>query len=108
MENLHLESISREDHERLLQSLGFPTMSKRQEDIHDACPETYKWILDNQSNPDQSSPDHPSPYQSNPYELRLRETGYNFRRWLETSEGIYWMSGKAGSGKSTVSSLLLG
>jgi hypothetical protein len=26
----------------------------------------------------------------------------NFAKWLETGSGIYWMNGKAGPGKSTL------
>ncbi|TKA70756.1 hypothetical protein B0A55_08838 [Friedmanniomyces simplex] len=60
---------------RILSSLHFPEMQMRHSDIRDAYQGTNTWIFDRDS---------------------------SFRTWLESSEGIFWVNGKAGSGKSTL------
>ena len=62
-------------------------MRSRQEDIYDAHPETFEWLFARDSD--------------------LDSMGDNFVEWLEGDVGIYWVNGKAGSGKSTVSCLLI-
>lgn len=67
----------------LLNMLKFRQMTARQEDIATAHTGTFRWLLDESTrNPSFSlfSPLLP---------------------WLETEQGCYWVSGKAGSGKST-------
>ena len=83
MTDLHLEGKERTALDSLLASLGFPTMTKRQEDIHESYPETFKWLLDREDHSEAS--DH------------------GFLNWLESGNDLYWISGKPGSGKSTVS-----
>lgn len=87
MRHLHWDRNYREDFEHLLQSLGFPTMITRQDDIHDPYPGTFNWMIDERSMP--GAP------------------GANFIDWLENGNGIYWINGKAGSGKSTVSNIFI-
>jgi len=70
-------------HKDILQSLRYPTMSNRYEDVLEAHPETFEWAFE------------PSPGNS-------RHEWSNLAQWLEGNEGIYWISGKAGSGKSTL------
>ena len=77
------ETKDSEDHQQLLLSLGFPTMIKRQEELYDPYPKTFEWMFERQSP-----------------RIRLY-TG--FLDWLELRGGIYWINGKPGSGKSTVS-----
>ena len=60
----------------IVDSLRFPEMRLRKDAIPRAHEDTFKWILDESSSP--------------------------FRTWLSSSEGIFWVSGKAGSGKSTL------
>lgn len=57
-------------------------MSNRYEAVHDAHPTTFDWVFDN-------------PVSLNPSCNDLGE-------WLESGSGIYWVSGKPGSGKSTL------
>ena len=63
--------------EKLLQSLYFERIQYRYDSIRDAHEETFQWALDPGSNT-------------------------KFLQWLESGEGTYWISGKAGSGKSTL------
>lgn len=83
----HREMIATEDsYKRLLESLHFPDMSARQEGIDEAHKNTFEWIFDKWG-----------------HEVR---PWYPFIDWLENGHGTYWISGKAGSGKSTLMNLL--
>jgi len=63
-------------HHDLLGSLLFPEIRQRCSDIDPAHEKTLKWLFD----PSRTS----------------------FPGWLESSSGIYWVNGQAGSGKSTL------
>ena len=79
-------------HQQLLESLFFPEIVSRQDQISDAFQGTYQWIFDP------------------PSSKRARNVRWsNFHHWLKSSDnwlkssdGIYWISGKPGSGKSTL------
>ena len=71
---------------RVLDSLYFPSLDSRQEEIPDVYHETYEWIFDQDTDACGRWP--------------------NFAKWLQNGRGIYWINGKAGSGKSTVGFLL--
>jgi hypothetical protein len=63
-------------HRHILQSLSFGDMDTRVDTIGLAYPQTYVWAVQSE-------------------ELGLKT-------WLESGNGIFWISGKAGSGKSTL------
>jgi hypothetical protein len=66
----------------LLESLRFDTMTYRYEAISEAHQKTFEWIFQ---------------------ESDATARGWsNFSNWLEAGSGIYWIKGKAGSGKSTL------
>ena len=67
----------------LLRSLHFKYIKLRQDNIKDAHSHTFEWILKCDSI-DGSRPN----------------TG--FLEWMQSQKSIYWVSGKAGSGKSTL------
>ena len=69
---------------RILESLYFPEIHARQEEIVDAHKETFKWVFEQA-------------------ESRLCPWD-NLAGWLESGSRTYWISGKAGSGKSTLMS----
>ena len=71
---------------QLLDSLWFAEILSREETIAEAHSETFQWIFDK------------SGQAVRPWD--------NFSAWLENGEGIYWVNGKAGSGKSTLMSFL--
>lgn len=77
----------REAEDRIFESFLFPSMSARFEQIDEAHAKTFDWIFE-KPNAEQM-----------PW--------INFTEWLETGEGIYWINGKAGSGKSTLMRYLL-
>lgn len=78
--------VANEHRRALLESLHFPEMHLRQENIKDNHKNTFEWIFDNSG--DQLRP------------------GTNFMEWLEVGHGTYWISGKAGSGKSTLMNMI--
>jgi type II secretory ATPase GspE/PulE/Tfp pilus assembly ATPase PilB-like protein len=67
---------------RLLQSLRFPTMGNRYVEISEAHRQTFRWVFEDP--------------------LPLNCGWSNFADWLENGHGVYWINGKAGSGKSTL------
>ena len=86
-EDQHLSQF----YETVMESLKFPEIFSRQEQILDAYRTTYEWIF--QSSED-LSPQYPSKWA-------------NFMDWLTASTGsTYWIHGKAGSGKSTLMSFI--
>ncbi len=66
----------------ILDSLRFPYMKSRYDGIEDAYKRTFNWIYE------------PMHSETKPWD--------NFADWLTYGEGIYWINGKAGSGKSTL------
>jgi hypothetical protein len=69
----------------VLHSLSFDAMHDRYHAIKDAHAETFEWIFE------------PSRFES----TDLRSTT-GFKDWLCSGESIFWVSGKPGSGKSTL------
>jgi hypothetical protein len=76
-----------EDH--LLRSLSFPTMADRIEEVAEAHAQTFQWLFED--GPEVTSPRNWS----------------NFAEWLRHGNGIYWVNGKAASGKSTLMRYIL-
>lgn len=66
----------------ILNSLDFETRQSRQSDIPDTEHRTFEWIFDD-------------------YHGSLNQR-VGFREWLQFGNEIYWISGKAGSGKSVL------
>lgn len=84
-----LEPWSAKSHhiiQSLRRGLSFPEMHQRQEGIHDNFEGTFQWIYDPPRDVDR-------PWDS-------------FDTWLTEGRGIYWITGKAGSGKSTLMRML--
>ena len=69
---------------RVVESLLFTTISERQRRITEAHPRTYDWLFEEANIKASESP------------------GVSVLDWLRTGNGTYWVSGKAGSGKSTL------
>jgi hypothetical protein len=67
---------------KILESLRFPTTTSRYESVVEAYPETFEWAYG-----DSSSKQRP---------------WSNLAKWMREVDGIYWINGKAGSGKSTL------
>jgi hypothetical protein len=65
----------------IIQSLKYDQMVARRRSIEDACKNTFTWIFDDTSDG--------------------KQTEYSFLEWLKCGDGVYWVAGRAGSGKST-------
>ena len=83
IDQVNEENTNRAHVDKVLQSLNFSTLNAREEQIDDAFPKTLDWVFD-----------------SKPSYTRSWSDLVN---WAERGEGIYWVNGKVGSGKSTVS-----
>jgi hypothetical protein len=75
-------ALRRKVQQDILETLIYPAMTERYEDIVEAFPETFEWAFKN----------------STSEQLQWS----NLSEWLKKESGIYWISGKAGSGKSTL------
>ncbi|KAJ9663660.1 hypothetical protein H2198_000672 [Neophaeococcomyces mojaviensis] len=82
-------STESELQQKLLTRLSFPQMRERREQISNAYPATYRWML--------------QPLAGDDHQWKC------FRTWLDESldnHGMYWIHGKPGSGKSTIMKFL--
>jgi hypothetical protein len=66
----------------VIRSLKYDQMTARQRSIDDAHKRTFDWLLNSTSD--------------------NQNTNHDFVNWLTSGSGIYWVAGKAGSGKSTL------
>ncbi|KAL8717487.1 MAG: hypothetical protein Q9225_005268 [Loekoesia sp. 1 TL-2023] len=73
------EEADRAACERLLGSLRYHDMNLRQKSVEERHDKTFEWIF----NQDEGS------------------LSYSVPHWLKAGKGVYWVSGKPGSGKST-------
>ncbi|OCK82329.1 hypothetical protein K432DRAFT_349202 [Lepidopterella palustris CBS 459.81] len=71
--------------QRILRSLRFDSMGARHSTIAEAHRKTFNWVFCQH----EASSEDPEPQ-------------LKFKDWLENGSGFYWISGKAGSGKSTL------
>lgn len=88
-----LISISKDDVEKqhcVIKSLTFESQEFRHEDIAPAHHRTFDWVFTNE--------EQPAPH----------STAGNLRSWLERGSGCFWVSGKPGSGKSTLMKFITG
>ncbi|KAG8534382.1 uncharacterized protein KY384_001227 [Bacidia gigantensis] len=69
---------------KIIESLQFSAIHEREERIVGAHPATFDWLLEEESSESQES------------------ARVSMLEWLKTRNGIYWITGKPGSGKSTL------
>ncbi|KAF9880927.1 small s protein [Colletotrichum karsti] len=77
----HKERVTRS----ILDKLWFSRIKDRYEDIKPAHQKTFEWIFSAEAQ---------------------MESSCSFYRWIEQGSGLYWISGKAGTGKSTLMKFL--
>jgi hypothetical protein len=92
----------------IMDSLHFQGMERYHVRPLESHPGTFDWIFDQESrlhNCDFSVTRHArrcwSEHECHQVEDDLRKHASKLRTWLETSDDIFWVQGKAGSGKST-------
>ncbi|KAL8654961.1 MAG: hypothetical protein Q9226_003228 [Calogaya cf. arnoldii] len=72
-------------------SLFFPDIEAREDEIVDPFEGTCRWIFDPPTDQENDTP-----------------KWHSFRQWLEAGKAVYWISGKPGSGKSTLMKYIVG
>jgi hypothetical protein len=124
----HVEQASRErSRERLLQSLKYPSMNERANQIEDAHTDTFCWLFADGDNLSDSN-DEACAGDSQALANRNLHSQYDFSHdssddkyiaeppgmvwdsftdWLQSDLSIYWIMGKPGSGKSTLARFIL-
>ena len=73
--------------QRLLGQLRFRCMKIRHSNVADAHPNTFQWVFEESA--------------------ATRQSATDFTGWLHSRDPIYWISGKPGSGKSTLMKYLI-
>jgi hypothetical protein len=75
----------------ILDGLGFKSMTERQDEVAEAHGESFEWIFQSPLSVEEARNE------------KARKPGSDFLPWLaDNAQGLYWISGKAGSGKSTL------
>ncbi|KAK4461541.1 hypothetical protein QBC42DRAFT_92312 [Cladorrhinum samala] len=137
MRKLNVQAASDERRDRLLRSLKYPGMNARRNQVTASHVGTFGWILDIEDDSDDGLDDgsddgsdgDSSFSSSSPTGLPLRRNRMmeqvsanddslntldlhrrsdNFSEWLKSDNDLFWISGKPGSGKSTLVKFLLG
>ena len=83
MEDLRFPTTELDLRTRVLESLYFPEMDARMEEISEAQAKTFQWIFVDRVN-------------------QRHEAWDNFAAWLEEGNDLYWIAGLPGAGKSTL------
>lgn len=81
-QDMQLKLNNEQHRTKFLASLYYPEMQERQEKISEAHQQTFEWIFDRTGKG------------IRPWD--------DFVDWLEKGDGIYWIQGKAGAGRSTL------
>jgi len=74
------ENRRQQQRERFLDSLTFEEINRRSNEVSPSYPKTFEWVFDEDGTYRRDS----------------------FAKWLKGTEKVYWINGKAGSGKSTL------
>ncbi|KAJ3579080.1 hypothetical protein NPX13_g1486 [Xylaria arbuscula] len=114
---LHVDEADRQKRrEKFLESLWFPQIDQRRNEIKPPAPTTLEWFFGVESTTDSESDRSSGSEGASDEDSTLYNSqwdGYrggninqprwpNFRQWLREDASTYWISGKAGSGKSTL------
>lgn len=103
--------------ERLLQSLKFPGFNERRNQVTDAYEKTFQWIFTGDGDSSQEDSTGPDSEDSDREGSDLGDIDLGdpskvswdlFSNWLSSTADIYWISGKPGSGKTTLVKYILG
>jgi len=87
-------------HRDILESLRYPDMLTRQQEISPPATGTYEWVFTGES-PYQNDTEKYKDILSADVERRQK-----LSRWLSSDEPLFWVNGKPGSGKSSLLSFV--
>ena len=93
---LHDSALNSILQHRVLKSLAYETMYDRESAVEDASPETFEWFLKD---------DHLKDAEEK-LDVYKQEAKDRFLEWLTSGSGVFHISGKLGSGKSTLMKFL--
>ncbi|KAK3986065.1 hypothetical protein QBC44DRAFT_273784, partial [Cladorrhinum sp. PSN332] len=104
--NLRTTIFDEAKHEKLLRSIKYDSMNQRRNQIMDPAANTFKWIFDEAEENHQGGQASDEATLGNfVYKqciLARKTASADFIDWLRSSDqDVFWISGKAGSGKST-------
>jgi hypothetical protein len=88
------------NHKAIMDSLWYAEIFDRQQTIRPPSFDTFEWIFD-----DSLLPEH-HPKQLNDLNQTREQMRGSFARWLRSDNLLFWISGKPGSGKSSLMSLI--
>lgn len=86
--------------ERLLQSLKYPGFNERRNEVREAHTNTFQWVFAGDGEESTGSDSESDP------EMNMAKWD-SFSNWLKSTDTVYWISGKPGSGKSTLVKYIL-
>lgn len=88
--------VDQAKHGRLLRSLKYPGFNERRNEVREAHPATFRWVF---AGDDGKSAGPDSKISTIKWD--------SFSNWLKSTDTVYWISGKPGSGKSTIVKYIL-
>ena len=92
-EKMHQEARHQEQLEKFLRSVWYPELDQRRSALKEAAPSTFEWIYRMRPRTGDASVDATKDWD-------------DFGDWLRNDDSVYWICGKAGSGKSTLMSFI--
>lgn len=94
-EDSSIQASSEAQYRQLLQSLKFPAMNERRNHVKESFEGTFRWVFDLDETRELAM--------SIGLEATIMNKKWdNFSEWLKSDSDLYWISGKIGSGKSTL------
>jgi hypothetical protein len=90
---------------RILESIRFENMHERDDRVHYPHEQTFNWLVEDDETFEDESTEMSRSDMLEMYEMKLNSRNL-FVKWLSSPEGIFHISGKLGSGKSTLMKLL--
>lgn len=106
LNELKLSTESRVHRDRLLGSLTFVGMNERRQQAKESFPNTFQWAFRgdlNKDGGDENDGAHKSHWTDHTHYIKWD----SFEDWLRSGTQVYWISGKPGSGKTTLVKYLL-
>lgn len=112
LHDLNMQTKDNSACDRLLRSLKYTAMNERRNHLTDSHEGTFKWIFHRYQRSNDVDNDvaneflHPE-YKDNGMSAPQYQPWDDFEDWLKSDSNIYWISGKPGSGKSTLMKFLI-
>jgi hypothetical protein len=93
--------------DKFLRSLNFQGRDQRINDVKEAHHKTFQWLFDdNPHTVEQVQGQHLARVYEKSFHERHAKTRSSFKVWLKSEDKVFWISAKAGAGKSTLMKFL--